>query len=50
VAVRKALVAAIDRIATIDPAVGRILTDTVRTGAFCSYQPDPTRILRWLTD
>jgi hypothetical protein len=50
VAVRKAVAAAIDRITELDPVLGRVLTDTVRTGAFCSYEPDPTRPVVWLTD
>ena len=50
VAVRKAVAAAIDRINDIDPALGRLLTDTVRTGASCSYDPDPARPVDWRTD
>jgi hypothetical protein len=29
------------KVGEIDPMVGRYLTATVRTGTFCSYQPDP---------
>lgn len=50
VAVRKAVAAAVDRIADIDPALGRVFADCVRTGAFCRYDPDPSRPLTWVTD
>jgi hypothetical protein len=50
VAVRKAVAAAIDRIGDIDPLLGRLLTDTVRTGSSCRYDPDPTRPVDWRTD
>ena len=42
VAVRKAIAAAIDRIAALDPSLGRLLGDTVTTGATCRYDPTPT--------
>jgi hypothetical protein len=50
VAVRKAVAAALDRISRADPAVGRLLRDTVRTGTRCRYDPDPTRPVRWVLD
>jgi hypothetical protein len=50
VAVRKAVAAAIDRIEQLDPALGRLLRDTVRTGTVCRYDPDPARPIRWLLD
>jgi len=50
VAVRKAVAAAIDRIERLDPALGRLLRDTVRTGTVCRYDPDPARPVRWLLD
>ncbi len=50
VAVRKAVVAVIDRIEQLDPALGRLLRDTVRTGTVCRYDPDPARPVRWLLD
>ncbi len=50
VAVRKAVAAAIGRITELDPVLGRVLTDTVRTGAFCCYEPDPTRPVVWRTE
>lgn len=50
VAVRKAVAAAIDRVEEVDASLGRLLRDTVRTGAHCRYDPDPTRPIRWVTD
>ena len=49
VAVRKAVAAAIDRIAEVDEGLARLLRDCVRTGARCVYEPDPTRPVTWLT-
>jgi hypothetical protein len=48
VAVRKAIAAAIDRVAALDPSLGRLLADTVTTGATCRYAPDPDRPVRWV--
>jgi hypothetical protein len=48
VAVRKAVVAAIQRIAAVDRDLGRLLTHTVHTGSNCRYDPDPTRPTRWV--
>jgi hypothetical protein len=48
VAVRKAIAAAIDRVAALDPSLGRLLADTVTTGATCRYTPDPDRPIRWV--
>jgi hypothetical protein len=48
VAVRKAIAAAIERVAAIDPSLGRLLADTVTTGATCRYEPDPDRPVRWV--
>jgi len=50
VAVGKAIAAAIDRVTEIDATVGRVLSDCVRTGTTCRYDPDPTRQLTWMTD
>jgi hypothetical protein len=50
VAVRKAVATAIDRLTDIDPILGRVLRDSIRTGSVCRYDPDPTRRLTWLTD
>lgn len=47
-AVRKAIAAAIDKIATLDPSLGRLLADTVTTGATCRYEPDADRPVRWV--
>lgn len=49
VAVRKAIVAAVDRIDRIDPEVAGLLRDTVHTGTACRYDPDPGRPVRWVT-
>jgi hypothetical protein len=34
----------------MDPALGGLLRDTVRTGTVCRYDPDPARPVRWLLD
>ncbi len=46
VAVRKAIVAALARIAETDPWLGRHLHERVRTGFECRYDPDPD--VHWL--
>lgn len=48
VAVRKAIVGALARIAKTDPWLGRHLRDRVRTGQTCRYQSDPDHPIRWL--
>lgn len=48
IAVRKAIVNAINRVAAADPPLGRLLSDTVTTGAICRYDPDPDRPVRWV--
>jgi hypothetical protein len=48
IAVRKAIVNAIDRVAAADPSLGRLLSDTVTTGAICRYVPDPDRPVEWV--
>jgi hypothetical protein len=50
VAVRKALAAAIERIAEVDTGLGRLLRDCVHTGTRCVYEPDPTRPVTWVTE
>jgi hypothetical protein len=50
VAVRKAIAAAVARIGEADPALGRLLHDTVLTGSSCRYEPDPARPVRWLLE
>jgi hypothetical protein len=46
--VRKAIVAALARIAETDPWLGRFLRDRVRTGIACRYETDPDRPVRWV--
>jgi hypothetical protein len=48
IAVRKAIVKAVDRVTAADPPLGRLLSDTVSTGAICRYDPDPDRPVRWV--
>ncbi|MDY0813047.1 hypothetical protein [Kitasatospora purpeofusca] len=48
VAVRKAVVSALDRIAAQDSSLAGLLRDTVHTGASCRYDPDPARPVTWL--
>ena len=48
VAVRKAIVAALARIAEADPWLGRHLRDRVHTGLECRYESDPDHPVRWL--
>jgi hypothetical protein len=48
IAVRKAIVNAIGRVAAADPSLGRLLSDTVTTGAICRYDPDPDRPVQWV--
>jgi hypothetical protein len=50
VAVRKAVVAAIERVTEVDGTLGRLLRDCIRTGTRCVYDPDPARHVTWLTD
>jgi hypothetical protein len=46
VAVRKAIVAALAKVAEADPWLGRHLHDRVQTGSECRYEPDPD--VEWL--
>lgn len=48
IAVRKAIVNAVDRVGAADPSLGRLLLDTVTTGAVCRYDPDPDRPVQWV--
>ena len=50
VAVRKAIVAALARIAESDPWLGRHLRDRVRTGFECRYETDPDHPVRWILE
>ncbi len=38
---------ALQRIDAEHPSLGRLLARTIRTGAFCSYVPDPERPIEW---
>jgi tetratricopeptide (TPR) repeat protein len=49
VAVRKAIINALARIAEQDPALARHLHEHVRTGHQCRYSPDPDNPLTWIT-
>jgi non-specific serine/threonine protein kinase len=42
-----AIKGALKRIAENDAALGRHLATTVKTGAFCSYTPDPRSPIAW---
>src|SRR5262249_36812439 len=46
--VAKAITAAIRHVAGYHAPPGHHLRTSLRTGAFCSYDPDPTRRVRWL--
>jgi len=48
VAVRKAIVAALAKIAETDPWLGRHLRDRVHTGFVCRYESDPEHPIRWI--
>jgi hypothetical protein len=48
VAVRKAVAAAIERVAAHDPALGRLLADCIDTGRTCRYRADRARPVEWL--
>ena len=50
VAVRKAVASALSRIDEVDRPLARLLRNTVMTGAFCRYDPDPGRPVRWILD
>jgi CheY-like chemotaxis protein len=45
--VTRGILGSIRKIGGHSAALGRHLVATVRTGAFCVYQPDPSRPLRW---
>ena len=45
--VTRAIKATLERIAEHSPSLGRHLAVTVRTGTFCSYQPDPRVPVTW---
>jgi hypothetical protein len=45
--VTRTIKSAVDRVAENDPALGRYLSQTIRTGTFCSYEPDPASPVAW---
>ena len=45
--VTRAILGAVRKVESHSTRLGRELAATVRTGAFCAYQPDPSRPLRW---
>ncbi|HEX4687630.1 MAG TPA: hypothetical protein VH228_12665 [Nocardioides sp.] len=47
IAVRKAIISALARIAEQDPQLGRHLVDRVRTGHLCRYTTDPDHPVSW---
>ncbi len=46
----RAIRAQIKKLAEIDAELGHELEATLRTGTFCSYEPDPRRPLQWRVD
>ena len=48
VAVRKAIVGALAKVAEVQPELGRHLYERVRTGSVCRYEPDPAAPIAWL--
>ena len=50
IAVKKAISAATDRIATVDQPLARHLRAGIHTGLNCSYEPDPAGSLDWVLD
>ncbi len=47
--VTKAMKSAINKISRSHPALGHHLRQTIRTGAYCSYTPDPRLPISWQT-
>jgi tetratricopeptide (TPR) repeat protein len=43
----KAIKAVLERVAQSDATLGRMLSRCIRTGAFCSYHPDPSLPIAW---
>lgn len=50
VAVRKAIVAALERIAHHDPSAACYVRDSIQTGRVCRFDPDPGRNMEWRLD
>ncbi len=44
---RRAIKAALDKIAESDPALSKFLASSIKTGTFCSYMPAPSQTVRW---
>ena len=49
ISISKAVKKAITRIGSNDPALGRHLSATVKTGTYCGYRPDPRTPVWWET-
>ena len=47
ISVTKSIKTALNSIATANPALGRYLEATIRTGTYCSYSPDPQAPIDW---
>ncbi len=45
--INKTIKAVLERIAESDAALGEILSRCIKTGTFCSYQPDPDFPIEW---
>ena len=45
--VTRAIHSVVKRIGEHDERAARVLSDSIRTGAFCVYEPDPSRPLQW---
>jgi uncharacterized membrane protein len=45
--VTRAIKSALSRITDHHPALARILARLIKTGTYCSYQPDPNNTIRW---
>jgi hypothetical protein len=50
IAVRKAIVSALNRIEQHDNSLARQLRDSLRTGSACRYDPDPSRPVVWILE
>jgi uncharacterized membrane protein len=48
--ITKTIKAVIERIAQVDAALGNIFNRCIKTGSFCSYQPDPALPIAWELD
>ena len=48
--VTRAIRTTLRRVAGYDARLGRELEGCIRTGAFCVYEPDPRRPVRWTVD